>query len=31
VSVVDLQTDKEIARIPAGQSPWGLVIVPNSH
>ena len=28
VSVVDLATEKEIARVKAGGSPWGVVIVP---
>ena len=30
VSVVDLETEKEVARIKAGGSPWGVVIVPRS-
>jgi YVTN family beta-propeller protein len=28
VSVVDLETEKEIARVKAGQSPWGVTVVP---
>jgi YVTN family beta-propeller protein len=31
VSVVDLATNKEVTRIKAGESPWGLTIVPRSH
>jgi YVTN family beta-propeller protein len=26
VSVVDLQTNKEVSRIKAGASPWGIAI-----
>jgi len=29
VSVVDLATNKEIARVKAGDSPWGVAIVPT--
>jgi YVTN family beta-propeller protein len=29
VSVVDLAQGREIARIKAGQSPWGVTIVPT--
>jgi YVTN family beta-propeller protein len=28
ISVVDLSTDKEIARVKAGESPWGITVVP---
>jgi YVTN family beta-propeller protein len=31
VSVVDLATDKEVARVKAGASPWGLAIVAKAH
>ena len=31
VSVVDLATNKEIARVKAGDSPWGIAIVPAAH
>jgi YVTN family beta-propeller protein len=31
VSVVDLQTNLEVARIKAGSSPWGVAIVPNAR
>jgi YVTN family beta-propeller protein len=29
VSVVDLESEKEIGRIKAGQSPWGVTVVPT--
>jgi len=29
VSVVDLATDKEIARVKSSGSPWGVVCVPS--
>jgi YVTN family beta-propeller protein len=29
VSVVDLATDKEVARVKAGGSPWGVAVVPK--
>ena len=28
VSVVDLDAEKELARVKAGGSPWGIVVVP---
>jgi YVTN family beta-propeller protein len=31
VSVVDLETHKEIARVKAGESPWSVTIVPAAH
>jgi len=30
VSVVDLGTDKEVARVKAGASPWGVTVVPRA-
>ena len=30
VSVVDLATNKEVTRVKAGSSPWGLAVVPKS-
>jgi YVTN family beta-propeller protein len=27
VSVVDLQTNKEVARVKAGGSPWGITVI----
>jgi YVTN family beta-propeller protein len=29
--VVDLATEKEITRIKAGESPWGVLIVPKGR
>jgi YVTN family beta-propeller protein len=31
VSVVDLTTNQETARIKAGEGPWGLTLVPAGH
>jgi len=31
ISVVDLKTDKEVAKIHTGQSPWGLAVVPAAR
>jgi YVTN family beta-propeller protein len=30
VSVVDLETNKEIARVGAGTSPWSVAVVPTA-
>ncbi|HWY76979.1 MAG TPA: hypothetical protein VN281_15255 [Verrucomicrobiae bacterium] len=29
VSVIDLDSEKESARIKAGEGPWGVVVVPK--
>jgi YVTN family beta-propeller protein len=29
ISVIDLETEKELQRIKAGTSPWGILLVPN--
>jgi YVTN family beta-propeller protein len=31
VSVVDLATEKEVMRVKAGSSPWGVAIVGGAH
>jgi YVTN family beta-propeller protein len=31
VSVVDLEANKEIARIKAGASPWSVAVVPTAN
>jgi YVTN family beta-propeller protein len=31
VSVVDLTTNQETARIKTGEGPWGLTLVPAGH
>jgi YVTN family beta-propeller protein len=31
VSVVDLEANKEIARVKAGSSPWAVAVVPDTH
>jgi len=30
ISIVDLATEKEVARVPVGQSPWGVAILPKT-